>query len=103
MGYEDAVVCAELLQAVILTNFDAILPLRSAIEAALNVYSDTRRPRSQYMVHSSLEAGKTLMGFRPTPAQGAQEYAERNYEVWNYDIQEGIDLALGRFLEMVHG
>lgn len=96
MGYEDAAVCAELLQAIARKDLNTTAR-RSALEKVLEIYSDVRRPRSQYMVHSSKEGGKILMGFRPTPAEGAQEYAERNYEVWNYQIQEAVDLALRRF------
>lgn len=102
IGYEDAAICAELLKTVIRKDLD-VQQRKAAIGAALQIHSNVRRERSQYMVHSSLEAGKTLMGLRPTPSACAEEFAVRNYEVWNYDIAKDVERALRLFSETYEG
>lgn len=92
-GYEDAAICAELLENVS-RRFGSQQALMVGVEKALHVYSEMRRERSQYVVHSSNEAGKVLMGDRQEFDKAADEYAQLNHEVWDYDISAAMKRAV---------
>lgn len=94
-GYEDAAICAELLQKVS-QEHGSQQAMRLGIEKALRVYSESRLQRSQLVVHSSYEAGGILTGARIDFDTAADEYSRRNYEIWNFDLNAEIEGAIQR-------
>lgn len=65
-----------------------------AITRALRIYDAARRPRTQPLVNSTVEAGNLLMGMRQTFEETAEEYARRNREVWSFDLDSTIKSAV---------
>lgn len=94
-GYEDAAVCAELLRKVS-QEHGSQQAMRLGIEKTLSVYSESRLQRSQHVVRSSYEAGRLLTGVREDFDTAAEEYARRNHEIWNFNLNAEMELAIQR-------
>ena len=93
-GYEDAVVCAELLLAIFHRKQKGRM-LYAELETALKIYSDQRMHRSQDVVRNSHEAGKLCMGALPFD-EAAREYARLNHDIWDGNIDDMVRTALAQ-------
>lgn len=99
MGAEDALVLVELLARV--NNEVAGDDRVHLITVALKAYSTVRRPRTQWLMHSSREIGD-MYQFRYAPAgrdgpKFKEEFEKRTKVLWDFDVDQMVVEAVKEY------